>query len=323
MDHLKIVVSFDLENKYLKKIKTKFSEVEIKQSSKEKQICDYINKAEILFSGMFSPKIFKAGSDLRWIQTVGTGVDQFLIPEVINSKVIITNSGDIFSSTISEHTFAMMLSLTRKMRFFSRNQDKKEWNSHGAYLGQGIDELNNKTIGIIGLGTIGQKVAEKAKAFGMKVIATKREVLTQKPNHVDKLIKRENLTELLAESDFVVLTLPLTTETEGLIGESQLKGMKKTGYLLNVSRGKIVQEKMLVKALEKGWIEGAGLDVFMEEPLPAQSKLWRMDNVVITPHVAWMSRHFDYNVTDIFCENLKHYLNNEPLNYTIDKKRGY
>ena len=209
------------------------------------------------------------------------------------------------------------------MRLFSRNQDAKKWERYGGYLGAGIDELNGKTVGIVGFGNIGKKVAEKAKVFGMKVIATRSENFKQREELVDVWVDKENLASLLSESDFVVLTLPLIAETEGLIGESQLKGMKNTGYLLNVSRGKIVDEEVLVRALEEKWISGAGLDVFVEEPLPLKSKLWQMDNVVITPHVAGITKHFAEDVTDVFCENLRRYLNNERLNFVVDKRKGY
>lgn len=213
MDPKKIVVSFNLDDKYCGKIEELFPEVKIQKAVVEQQIIEYIKEAEILFGGFFSSKILRAAPKLRWIQTTGTGVEKFLIPEVINSKVIITNSGNILSSTISEHIFALMLTLARNMRLFSRNQDARNWERYGGYLGAGIDELNGKTVGIVGFGKIGKKVAEKAKAFGMKVIATKREAFKEKEDSVDTWVDKENLTSLLAESDFVVLTLPLTAET--------------------------------------------------------------------------------------------------------------
>lgn len=267
--------------------------------------------------------MFLAARKLRWIQTTGAGIDRFLFPEVVNSQVIITNAGDILSNPISEHVIAIMLSFCRKLQFFIINQREKKWERYGGYVGEQFEELSGKTIGIVGLGRIGEKVAKKAKSLGMRVIATKRNLSAPKPNYVDKLIHRENLRELLKKSDFVVLTVPFTKETEGLIGEAQLRCMKKTSYLINVSRGKIVQEDELIKALEEGWIAGAGLDTFEEEPLIQDSKLWDMKNVIITPHVAGISRCFLERVTNVFCQNLKLFLNNETLINIVDKNSGY
>jgi phosphoglycerate dehydrogenase-like enzyme len=318
---IKIAISFSLDKKNIEKITSNFETIEIEQSINEKELISLIGEAEVLFGGIFSPKIFEPAKKLRWIQTTGAGVEQFLIPQVVNSQVVVTNAGTIFSSAMAEHVFALMLSLTKKMRFFNHNQETKRWDRLGGYLGQSLDGLKGKTVGIVGFGSVGQKVARIAKAFDMKVITNKD--APEKPKYVDKMVSRQNLDLLLAKSDFVVLTLPYTFESEGLIGQEQLKRMKKSSFLINISRGKIVKEDALVEALEEGWISGAGLDVFEQEPLPATSKLWEFSNVVITPHMAGVTKHFLDNITDVFCENFKRFQNNEPLNFVVNKKKGY
>lgn len=155
----------------------------------------------------------------------------------------------------------------------------------------------------------------------MKVIATKRRPST-KSDHVDELFSPESLQELLAKSDLVVLTVPLTVETKGMIGEDQLRGMMKTAYPINVSRGKIIKEDSLIRALKEGWISSAGLDVFESEPLPPHSELWSMKNVIVTPHMAGSTPHYWERATSIF-ENLKRFAYNKPMINVVDKKAGY
>jgi len=323
LNEVEILVSFDLPSAYVKKIEDVSPKFTVQKSHKKKELLGHIKNAEILFAGVFSLEMFLAARKLKWIQIAGAGADRFLFPEVVNSQVIITNSGDILSNPASEHVIAIMLSFCRKLHSLIINQAEKKWERYGGYLGEQFEELSGKTIGIVGLGRIGEKVAKKAKSLGMKVIATKRNLSAPKPNYIDKLLNRENLRELLKKSDFVVLTVPLTKETEGLIGEAQLRCMKKTSYLINISRGKIVQEDELIKALEEGWIAGAGLDTFEEEPLIQGSKLWDMKNVIITPHVAGISRSFLERLTNVFCQNLKLFLNNETLINIVDKNIGY
>lgn len=323
MNRMKLLISFDLPDAYVKKIQGVSADVKVLQSSDEKELLHLVENVGILFAGAFSLEIFLKAKNLKWIQTVGAGVNRFLFPEVVKSHVIITSAGGVHPIPISEHVIGLMLSLCRKLHFFIRNQMERKWERNGAELMGQIEELPGKTVGIMGLGRIGSEVAKKTKCLGMKVIATKRNPTVSKPIYVDKLVNPENLKELLAESDFVVLTLPLTKETEGMIGEAQLRSMKRTSYLINVARGKIIQEDKLIQALKEGWIAGAGLDTFETEPLPNNSELWTMKNVIITPHVAGSTPHYFERLTNIFCENLNRFINNEPLINVVDKTTGY
>lgn len=179
-------------------------------------------------------------------------------------------------------------------------------------------------MGIVGLGSIGREVARLAKAFGMRVIATRRSAkLISRARYVDILLPREHQIELLSDSDFVVLTLPLTPETRRLIGEKELRAMKSTAYLINVARGGIVDEEALIHALNARWIAGAGLDVFATEPLPADSRLWELPNVIFTPHIGGATEDYVLRATKVFHENLRRYLNGKKLLNVVDKKKGY
>ena len=256
--------------------------------------------------------------------SLGAGVDKLLIPQVVKSHVIVTNAGGVHPTPVSEHAIGLMLCLCRKLHLYIKNQSERKWERYesGESLEQ-VEELSGKTVGIVGLGKIGAEIAKKAKCLGMRVIATKRHPHFQPSTSVDLLIRPSNLKKLLNESDFVVLTLPLTDETKGMFGETQLKSMRRTGYLINLSRGKIVQENKLIEALKQGWIAGAGLDTFENEPLPESSELWSLRNVIITPHIAGLTPYYMDRVTNIFCENLNRFMHKQSLINVVDKKLGY
>lgn len=325
MDDPKILVSFDLPRVYMKRIEDISADVKVQKSQDEKELIELIEDADILLAGLFSRDIFLAASKLKWIQTTGAGVERFLFPEVIESHVLITSASGVHPIPVAEHALGMILCFCRKLHIFIRTQMEGKWERRSFLSsireGEGVEELHGKTIGIVGFGRIGMEIAKKAKALGMRVIATKRDPLHQTGE--THIIPLENLKGLLAESDFVVLSVPLTKETKGMIGEAELRSMKKTSYLINVSRGKVVQEDKLIRALKEGWIAGAGLDVFETEPLPASSELWRMKNVIITPHLAGATPLYLERLTDIFCENLGRFLKKEPLINVVDKSIGY
>jgi phosphoglycerate dehydrogenase-like enzyme len=323
MKKMTLLISFDLQKTHITKIQKTSANVKILQSSEENKLMKLVENADILLAGAFSIEMFRKAKKLKWIQTVGAGVNRFIFPEVVKSPVIITSAGGVHPIPVSEHVIGLMLSLCRKLHFFVRNQTKRKWERDGADLMEQVEELSGKTVGVVGLGRIGNEVAKKAKCLGMKVIATKRNPNTPKPDYIDSLIHPKSLKELLAESDFVVITVPLTTETERMIGETQLRSMKKTSYLINVARGKIVQENKMIQALKEGWIAGAGLDTFEAEPLSHNSELWDMKNVIITPHVAGLTPYYFERLTDIFCANLNRFMRNEPLINVVDKTKGY
>jgi len=324
MDKITVLISFNLPNTYVERIKSVSPSLEILQSENREEAMRLIRDADILFAGFFSKDLFFAAKKLKWIQAWGAGVDRLLIPEIVKSRVTITNAGGIHPTPISEHVIGLMLCFCRKFHFLIRNQMERKWERLESLPStEQVEELSGKTVGIVGLGRIGTEIAEKTKCLGMRVIATRRDPSRQASTSVDQLVHPTNLNQLLSESDFVVLSLPLTRETQGMIGETQLKSMKRTGYLINVSRGGIVQENELIKALKQRWIAGAGLDTFESEPLPEDSELWGFKNVIITPHIAGLTPYYDERLTNIFCENLKRFINKQPMINLVDKRLGY
>jgi phosphoglycerate dehydrogenase-like enzyme len=279
--------------------------------------------AEVVFSVRFSPDDLRVAKRLKWLQLSSAGATHVLFPEMIASDVIVTNSRGLYGVPIAEHLIGMMIILARQLHTAYRFQLEGKWPREEMFArSPTFLELHGSTAGIIGLGDIGLAVAERAKALGMRVLASKRHV-GARPACVDELLGTDGLSYLLRESDFVIIAAPLTPETQGLIGEAELRAMKPTAYIFNVGRGAILQEAVLVRALKEGWIAGAGLDVTEVEPLPQESELFRLPNVVLTPHYSGLRPNYWDHAVEIFRANLVKFLRGEPLDKVVDKRSGY
>lgn len=296
--------------------------VELTRSQSKEHLKELLPQADILISFSITPENFKIAKNLKWIHLAVAGVDESVFPEVLKSKVIITACKGIHSHTISEHILGMILCFAKGIHLSTLRQFQKKW-AFNEVMKQRF-ELKGKTLGIIGLGGIGLELAKKGKCFGMQIIGMKNRLKKGEIiRYVDKIVSKEKLSELLTLSDFVALTLPLTDETFHLIGEKELAQMKNSAYLINTSRGKIIDEKALIDALENHRIAGAGLDVFEEEPLSPNSRLYDLENVIITPHVAGTMVDYFQKVALIFKENLKRYMSGKKMLNLVDKKLGY
>ncbi|MBI3040691.1 MAG: D-2-hydroxyacid dehydrogenase [Chloroflexi bacterium] len=260
----------------------------------------------------------RAEYGVKWIQVMSAGVNRFLDSEMVASPVVITNVSGIHAVQISEFVLGLMLMFVKQSPLCFQLKQEKQWKRFT------LSVLRSKTVGIVGLGHIGREVARLAKAFGMRVLATRRSVKrVGRARYVDIMLPQDQLRRLLRESDFVVLTLPLTPETDKFFGEEELRSMKSSSYLINIARGGLVDEEVLIRALDEHWIAGAGLDVFTTEPLPAGSRLWELPNVLLSPHISGSLEDNLERTTDIFLENLRRYLNGEKLFNVVDKKKGY
>jgi phosphoglycerate dehydrogenase-like enzyme len=205
-----------------------------------------------------------------------------------------------------------------------RLQDRHIWPRSSNWYNLRGRELEDQTIGIIGLGSIGRHIAHLARAFGMRVLATRRTIHgDERDPSVDQLFPMSHLRDMLRQSDYVVVAVPLTAETEHLIGEEELRAMQPHSYLVNVARGRVVNEAVLIRALQQGWIAGAGLDVTEEEPLPPDSPLFSLPNVILTPHISGETVRYDRRLTSLFAGNLRRYRSGEPLLNLYDPVRGY
>lgn len=296
--------------------------VELFRSQSKEHLKEIIPEADFLVCFSITPENFQRAKNLKWIHLAVAGVDESVFPELLQSKVIVTACKGMHSHTISEHILAIILCFAKGIHLSNLRQVQKKW-AFNEVMKQRF-ELKEKTLGIIGLGGIGLELARKSKCLGMHVIGMKNRLKKgEKIRCVDRIFPKEKLPELLSLSDFVALTLPLTDGTFHLIGEKELAQMKNSAYLINTSRGKIVDEKALIDALENKRIAGAGLDVFEEEPLSPNSRLYDLDNVIITPHVSGTMVDYFQKVALIFKENLKRFLSRRKMINLVDKKLGY
>jgi len=288
-----------------------------RDSRAREQLNAMLAEADVFYGFTHPNNLISRAPKLKWIQAPLAGVDPYLTQELVDSQVVVTKA-KIHERQISETIFTFILMLARKSLTHFRAQQCKEWERIVPTV------LHKKTLGILGLGNIGQATARIAKAFGMRVIATKAHPEGRFVN-VDKLLPPNGFREVLAQSDFVVILLPLTPETKNLIGEAELRLMKPTAYLVNVSRGGVVDETALIRALSENWIAGAGLDVFTTDPgpLPADSKFWDLPNVIVTPHNAGPRGDYMELLNRQFCQNLRRFIDGRELIGVVDKKLRY
>jgi D-2-hydroxyacid dehydrogenase (NADP+) len=314
----KVIITHRIRNSHLEKIISAIGhQAEIIYDPEKQKINDVIDEVEIIF-GDIERDHAKRAKNLKWLHIGYAGVDMILYPEIVNSDIIVTCSKGIHQFHMTEFLFGMILTLTRKIDKILENQKLKKWDKQ---IARSFESLYGKTMGILGLGNIGRQIARVSKSFGMHVIGMKR-TKTEVEN-VDEVVTRENIQHLLENSDFIVAVLPLTEETYHLIGEREFDLMKKRPYFFNIGRGAVVDEKALINALIEKKISGAGLDVFEEEPLPPESPLWEMENVIITPHIAGLFPNYWEEPTNLFIENFKLYIDGKQLINVVDKIAGY
>lgn len=263
-----------------------------------------IGDADVLVvSGLWRNDLLPKAKKLRFIQSIGAGTDQFSRDELTSQKIRLASASGVNRRAVSEHVMSLILALSRRLPEARDNQAKKVWRGMISDLSQREDELGGKTLVIIGLGAIGSRLAELAKAFDLKVIGVKRDPSTGK-GAADAVHSIADLKKVLPAADFVALTCPLTKETENIIDAAALAAMKPSAFLINGARGRCVDEAALIDALKNRQIAGAAIDVTVEEPLPATSPLWTTDNLFITPHTAGETRRYEDNVIDILMDNL-------------------
>lgn len=314
---MKFLVAHNIDAKSLERLRSVSPDVQVVVAKTPEDAIIEAGDADGVYSGgTLAREILLAGKKLRWAQVRSAGVDASLYPEMIESDVILTNTSGAYDIPIADHVFAMILCLSRGLNMFIRHQ------MEGVWKGALTLELAKQTVTIIGLGSIGLAVAQRAHGFDMRILAVDM-MTVNKPEYVERVEKPEKLHELLSESDFVAVCCPLTQKTHKLIGEAEFQKMKPTAYIINPARGKIIDESAMIRALSEKRIAGAGLDVFEQEPLPADSPLWKMSNVIVTTHTAGASPATGERITDIVCENLRRFAAGEPLINVVDKRSGF
>jgi len=299
----------------------------VNQSEEAETVRRLLGESEVIyFAGLgVGPEVHKLATRARWLHTTADGVDNLLDWGYGRGSYVFTNSAGPHAISIGEYIVMQSLMLVKGAAGYVRRQSDHRWERVPASERGGRSELNGVTVGIVGLGAIGIAAAERLRALGCRIVATRRSATSRQedvgPAH--ELVPPDDLPYLLDKSDVVALTLPLTRESHHLIDAAALRTMKSTAYLINISRGGVIDEPALIEALREGRIAGAALDVFEEEPLPPGSPLWDLANVNVTPHISTTSEHFSRRQADLFLENLRRYLAHEPLLNVVDPDRGY
>ena len=273
---------------------------------------------DVIF-GFVPPKdIMKRAPHLKWFQATSAGVDRHIGTEIWQSKALITGASGIHATPIGEFIMGLMLMFAKNAPLGFKMMQTKKWDRYAS------GTLRGKTVGIVGLGHIGMEVARLAKAFGMRVIGTRRSAKQAgKAKNVDLLLPASRMKEMLGQADYVALCCPLTADTRHIIGEAELKAMKPAARLINIGRGELIDEAALIKALQEKRIAGAGLDVTEREPLPPDSPLWDLDNIILSPHVSGGMEDYMLRAAELFTDNLQRYLAGKKLRNLVNRKRGY
>jgi phosphoglycerate dehydrogenase-like enzyme len=317
---LKAVISysgdFHLETRHVDTLQKACPNVVFLSASRGKYAPDELGDASV-FIGWPTDAELRAMPKLRWIQLPSAGVERYVNNPFMAPEVVVTNASGVFGVPGAEHALALMLAFTRQLPVHFRQQNERVWKRNPYCL-----EVQDSVVTVIGLGDIGSEVARKAKGLGAYVIAVKRSA-TERPAYVDELCLASELDTVLGRSDFIVSTVPLTEETDGLLSAERIGRMKRGAVFINVGRGRTVDEVALLEALQSGHLEGAGLDVTAVEPLPDTSPLWSMPNVIITSHAVGVSPKKEDRRTELFTANFKRFIAGEPLLNAVERTRGY
>jgi len=281
-------------------------------------------QADAAFTPFVDRDIFPSASRLRWVQSPAVGVGSLMFPELLASPVVITSARGIRARAIAEHVLGVTIALARRLPIAMRAQVAHRW-AQDELEGATVDvrTLEGQRMGIVGLGAIGLELVKIAAPFGFRISAIRRRAGEPKPQGVDEVWPLDRLPDLLAASDVVVLALPHTPETKRLIGKRELDRIKRGALLVNVARGKLVDDDAVIEALRDGRLGGAALDVFSEEPLDPASPYWDLPNVLVTPHTSGAMQDYWTPLVALFTDNLRRFEKGEPLRNVVDKKAGY
>jgi len=316
---MRIVLCYVTKPRHLEQITTVMPEAEIVDASQQ-QIATEIFSADIFCGHAKVPVdwdgVVRQGR-LQWIQSSAAGMDHCLVPSVIESEILVTSASGALADQVAEHAIALMTAWTRSLPTFFRAQQKKE------FIRRPTRDLTRSTVGIAGLGGVGRRLSRLLRAFETRILAVDM-FPVDKPDWVESLWPAQRLDDLLPLIDFLVLSVPLNSTTQGMIDAAMMKKMQPGAVLVNVARGPLVVERDLVAALESGHLAGAVMDVTEQEPLPASSKLWDFPQVIITPHVGGQAAWRNDKITDLFCRNLVRWKQAAPLiNFLADKRLGF
>jgi len=306
---------------FLDRLRAEFPQVEVANSRSNSTDDAALQGADVMIGWGLTREQLRRATSLRWIYSITAAVDQFMFPELVASDVAICNAAPVHGRVVAEHAIAMILALARRVHSAVRYQVKRKWAMEAIWREHPM-EIAGANLLVVGLGGIGGKIAEMAASLGMRVTGVRQHPAPD-PHGRYEVIGYQQLDDAIPKADFVLLALPLTPQTRQIIDARRLSLFQSGASLINISRGQLVDEAAMIKALREGRLRGAALDVFIEEPLPWRSKLWKMPQVLITPHTAFLSEKAWERHYEAFTGNLKRYLAGQHLEGLVDKRRGY
>ena len=308
---------------FSERLQREFPHVSVVHLPDYKRMDEEVVDAEIVVAWSVRPQQIAAAKNLRWIHSTAAAVHQLIFPELVNSDIVLTNAREVHGPVVAEHVIALIFALAKKIPDSVRLQEKHVWGQQILWdeLPR-IREIAGATVGIVGLGSIGRPVVKSAKALGMRVIAV-REHPEKGSEGADAVFGPAQIDEVFRQADYIVLAAPVTASTKAIVNAERLALMKPDACLINVGRGQLVDESALADALREKKIGGAALDVFPKEPLAADSPLWDVPNLLITPHTAALTDKLWERQYALFSENLRRYLKGEALLAVVDKRKGY
>jgi phosphoglycerate dehydrogenase-like enzyme len=305
-------------------IRTDFPQLEFIHARTEEAIGEAVQEAEIYFGYRLPKEALVGAKRLKWIHVPAASIQPLAELGLLERNITVTNSRGLHAGPISEHVIGCMLVFARKfIECWEYQLDHRYAAREILTEGSAIGELRGKTVVILGLGSIGTEIARLAKAFNMRVVGVKKNT-DDRPEMVDQIFPASDFRQTLPEADYLVIAVPHTAATEGMIGETELKSLKKTCVLINIARGGIIEKDALMRSLKEHWFRGAALDVFHSEPVPPNSELYDLPNVFMTPHTSGVSalEHWP-RMMELFAENLRRYVANQPLMNVVDLREGY
>ena len=304
-------------------LRKRFPQINFIYATTPEQRAEGLRDADAAYTWILNADELKAAENLKWVHTSAVAVETLCLREMFARSIMVSNTRGVQAIPIAEHVMAVLLALAKQIPFVLENQAQSRWAQN-----EFVDErlpwlLDGRTLGLIGVGTIGSEVAKRAQAFGMRVIAMRRRPAYGVIGHVEQVYGLPDLPDFLAQCHALVIAAPLTPDTEGLMGARQFAQMPKGAVVINVGRARIIDTDALIASLKKGHLAGASLDVFPQEPLQPEHPLWKTPNVILTPHTSGFRRgHWD-EVIQLYGDNIERWLKGEPLKYRIEPELGY
>jgi D-2-hydroxyacid dehydrogenase (NADP+) len=305
-----------------KRLRQDFPNLEVVHLPSYDGIAEHLKDCEILMAWSLRPEQVTEAKKLRWIHSPVAAVHLLMIPEIVNSDIVVTNAREINGAVVAEHVIAQIFALAKCLPEAVRLQDRRIW-GQDAIWERRPKEVAGATLGVIGAGSIGREVARRGAALGMRVLVVREDLRKPKPEGVEQVLPLDRVDEMLAAADYVVLAVPVTTRTTRLMDAQRLAKMKSDSCLINVGRGPLIDEGVLAEVLGAGRIRGAALDVFVKEPLPQDSPLWGLKNLLITPHTAALTDRLWERQYALLHDNISRYLAGQSLLAVVDKRKGY